>query len=43
MQGDRVNAEKELKYNHYIFISSPTAMPPIQKNSVVPKKEASKV
>ena len=22
MQGDRVNVEKELKYNHYIFISS---------------------
>ena len=52
MQGDRVNkwmfcysdnVEKELKYNHYIFISSTDSHAPRPKNSVVPKKQASKV
>ena len=35
------NVDKELKYNQYNLQS--TAIPPIQKNSVVPKKQASKV
>ena len=37
------NVEKELKYNHYIFISSTDSHAPRPKNSVVLKKQASKV
>ena len=35
------NVGKELKYNHYIYSPlQPIAMPPVQNNSVVPKKQA---
>ena len=52
MQKDRVNkwmfcysdnVEKELKYKHYIFISATGSHAPVQKNSVVLKKQATKV